>query len=413
MAGLRTGPAFLLNMKKTIALTLIALAGALHADTPHVQVKTAAFSITLPPTNQQVVLEPLRTVTPIGKRQGFTDTTGQITFSNSPAGQYSLRIRGVQDLEIDIPDTSGVIQAIDYVTTPGWVAPAAAVGDAIFRSVPYLWPASQGDADTVLKNDGSGNLSWGQGQGTDLESVTNVVNALNLWTNAGDGIIPADLTQPVAIGEVGAFGRMLYVQAASSGTAIQGNPFAGSGGLQALYWSGSHYGVLGRTRQTAGQGVAVFGASDAAETNTVSYSIAGFMDAGGRANQTNVAVAGSSDANSEVAVGGYFEVANGYSTSTDPNFVSAVLLLDRRDNVVPLIVARANNGSPLFTVDSGGAVTSADYISAGTYVNIVGTTNQVIFGATNTPPSSDVAPTKWISVQVTGDPGVYRLPLYE
>lgn len=42
-----------------------------------------------------------------------------------------------------------------------------------------------------------------------------------------------------------------------------------------------------------------------------------------------------------------------------------------------------------------------------------GTTNQVSFGGTNTPPSSSVAPTKWISVIVAGESGVYRLPLYQ
>lgn len=46
-------------------------------------------------------------------------------------------------------------------------------------------------------------------------------------------------------------------------------------------------------------------------------------------------------------------------------------------------------------------------------VTILGTTNQVVFGATNIAPVSAVAPTKWVSVQVTGDAGVYRLPLYQ
>lgn len=44
---------------------------------------------------------------------------------------------------------------------------------------------------------------------------------------------------------------------------------------------------------------------------------------------------------------------------------------------------------------------------------LAGTTNQVVFGSTNTAPSSSVAPTKWISVQVSGESAVYRVPLYE
>jgi hypothetical protein len=46
-------------------------------------------------------------------------------------------------------------------------------------------------------------------------------------------------------------------------------------------------------------------------------------------------------------------------------------------------------------------------------VTLTGTTNQVTFGATNIPPASAVAPTKWISVQVAGEAVSYRLPLYQ
>jgi hypothetical protein len=74
-----------------------------------------------------------------------------------------------------------------------------------------------------------------------------------------------------------------------------------------------------------------------------------------------------------------------------------------------------------FKVSFGGTLGTADRFTLTTNgnatitgnVTVLGTTNQVIFGSTNTAPVSVVAPTKWISVQVTGDAGVYRLPLYE
>lgn len=45
---------------------------------------------------------------------------------------------------------------------------------------------------------------------------------------------------------------------------------------------------------------------------------------------------------------------------------------------------------------------------------LYGTTNQVIFGGTNTAPAgSATTPSKWISVQVQGETVVYRLPLYQ
>lgn len=46
-------------------------------------------------------------------------------------------------------------------------------------------------------------------------------------------------------------------------------------------------------------------------------------------------------------------------------------------------------------------------------VTIFGTTNQLVFGATNIAPVSTVVPTHWISVQVSGNATVFRLPLYQ
>jgi len=43
-------------------------------------------------------------------------------------------------------------------------------------------------------------------------------------------------------------------------------------------------------------------------------------------------------------------------------------------------------------------------------LTVAGTTNQIIFGATNTPPTSTNL-VKWVSVQVAGDTNVYRLGL--
>ncbi len=85
--------------------------------------------------------------------------------------------------------------------------------------------------------------------------------------------------------------------------------------------------------------------------------------------------------------------------------------------VLPNIAA----GSLLYN-DSGTEVAAATlggghHLSAGllSHTNLVvaNTTNQIVFGATNIPPASAVAPTKWISVQVAGESTVYRLPLYQ
>lgn len=120
---------------------------------------------------------------------------------------------------------------------------------------------------------------------------------------------------------------------------------------------------------------------------------------------TNVAVAGAAQANriSGTYVGGYFETTTGYSSS-NPRYESAVLLADNRDSALPLLVCRSNQVTVAKVEASGRLIIPA--------LVIVGSTNQVIFGGTSPGPLSGT-PTKWISVQVQGDPASYRIPLYQ
>jgi len=77
------------------------------------------------------------------------------------------------------------------------------------------------------------------------------------------------------------------------------------------------------------------------------------------------------------------------------------------------IVLRSGIGTA--QIDLGNTFTVfADGRIWGLRLQVTGTTNQVIFGATNSAPVSAAAPTKWVSVQVTGEPTkIYRIPLYE
>jgi hypothetical protein len=77
----------------------------------------------------------------------------------------------------------------------------------------------------------------------------------------------------------------------------------------------------------------------------------------------------------------------------------------------PILISGTNAAvAGLVTAD---AVTSTNIVTGKKFVLTGTSTNHITFGATNTAPSSAVAPTKWISVTVTGDAGVYRIPLYE
>lgn len=75
-------------------------------------------------------------------------------------------------------------------------------------------------------------------------------------------------------------------------------------------------------------------------------------------------------------------------------------------------------GTNKFTVSASGVTTNYSNfyalgpVTAPTYT-VVGTTNQIIFGATNIAPASAIVPTHWISVQVSGNSAVFRLPLYQ
>jgi hypothetical protein len=67
--------------------------------------------------------------------------------------------------------------------------------------------------------------------------------------------------------------------------------------------------------------------------------------------------------------------------------------------------ATGNQG--IFTSDGAGNITWS--------INVVvaGTTNQIVFGATNLPPAVPVTVVKWVSVQVQGEAAAYRIPLYQ
>jgi hypothetical protein len=52
-------------------------------------------------------------------------------------------------------------------------------------------------------------------------------------------------------------------------------------------------------------------------------------------------------------------------------------------------------------------------VSTANTFTIVGTTNQVKFGATNSPPANTSNIVDWVSVQVEGRTNAYRTPLYE
>jgi hypothetical protein len=114
------------GMKRAAGLVMLfALGFSAFAATPNVQVKIQHFSATAPLDDQPVRLEAMSVAAPVAVQRGFTDENGQITFNSMPAGRYKLFLFHTPELEINIPDTSGTIQASSYVTTEGWIIATA------------------------------------------------------------------------------------------------------------------------------------------------------------------------------------------------------------------------------------------------------------------------------------------------
>jgi hypothetical protein len=133
-------------------------------------------------------------------------------------------------------------------------------------------------------------------------------------------------------------------------------PQAPPGGAKAIYWGGTSVALAGEGGASSGESVGVLGVTDFSANDVLNYGVVGLTPVAGKSGQTNVAVAGSTDQASSIAVGGYFEIASGYINRTNPVFESSVLLLDNRDSGLPLITARTNNGTTVFKLNADGSL---------------------------------------------------------
>lgn len=98
-----------------------------------------------------------------------------------------------------------------------------------------------------------------------------------------------------------------------------------------------------------------------------------------------------------------------YHTYTDSsNYQRGALKTDSTS----VIVSAETLGSGADNIDVVLAPAGTGSVKAPVYT-ITGTTNQVIFGATNSAPSDTATIVRWISVQVAGESEAYRTPLYK
>lgn len=150
---------------KTKILTLLTFLSAtvlLLAATPTITVTLSEFTLDYSGAGYVVRLTPTTAGT---AARTLTDSSGVATFSEVTPGIYNLSIEGVgvQTIQITVPSSSDTLAA-SGLAKPPWTAPgpsAVISPNSTFRGVPYLWPSTQGAANSALLNNGSGVLSWG------------------------------------------------------------------------------------------------------------------------------------------------------------------------------------------------------------------------------------------------------------
>ena len=203
-----------LKSQRRAAAIILALAclltHAASAATPDVTVTLSDFTADHNGADFVVRITPTAATGGTAQRQ-LTDANGLATFTAVAPGVYSLTIEnaGVPSLEIRVPDTA-VSTAASGIVISEWTAPGPASSPASpwFRTIPYLWPGTQGAASTVLKNDGSGNLTWGTAapasgidaadisagdvSNTEFDYLNGVTSALQTQLSAKPNINPTD-----------------------------------------------------------------------------------------------------------------------------------------------------------------------------------------------------------------------------
>jgi len=195
------------------------------------------------------------------------------------------------------------------------------------------------------------------------------------------------------------------------------NFVAASNAASAMYYNQGSYSLVGDCYPPdwTSEGIGVFGVGEGA--THLQIGVAGFTDAGYNGGtlvgQTNVGVMGSPGRNgtSTIAVGGYFEIGQGYSTPSEPLFIPSCLLLDNRSSGFPLLIGRTNNGTFHSFAFYGDHTTNATPLDVAQQLGLYSGTNYINFSATNTPPVDTATIVKWVTVTVQGS--IYRMPLYQ
>ena len=130
------------------------------------------------------------------------------------------------------------------------------IGDLkLLKRVAYSWPSAQGAAQTVLTNDGAGNLGWG--------AVIGTGGGDSVWTNDGTRIRPSALNSGRYIYNVGGYNTGIGVTNANNGyTPTAQNAFTSLHNVQDGDNQGNQFRIVVQQDTNAIQNARIIGAAN-------------------------------------------------------------------------------------------------------------------------------------------------------
>ena len=330
---------------------------------PNVTVTVSDFTLDYAPDGKTVTLMPASGGSTFS---GTSDADGVVNFLRVTPGQYTLSISGIglDPLTLQVPNSTNDLSASNLVVS-AWTPPSGA---------PYAGATANLRAWSLLPTSAKQDVIWAS-DGTfiyEQESIPVRVKYDVYATN--------ELTYGLRVTVSAAEG--LTNSAGYSGVTVANNIPGLLTTEGATYYGGNgNFGISAET-----------GSSSSGLTNSA---IVVSAYAGGREglaigvlaesdpsvnSQTNIALVANvvDEGKSGPMIAGYFEL--GSDGNTDPALAtSAVLLLDNRARPdLPLIVARTNNGTTVFSVAGSGLASSV----AG-------------FGSTDTTAAVNITATGW------------------
>lgn len=373
------------NVFRLLSLLLcFSLRAAVGLQSPAVQVVVSDFTLDYDPASRAVTLSAHSGATPLS---GTSDANGSVVFSPVTPGLYQLNIVGVglPQFTLRVPNQTGTVQAKNIVISD-WTPPTAATYAPASPTLRALGTRLS-IVDGALLLDGSpiggGDTVW-----TNDATIHPLDPTFPVKFSAPYGGISVGSNTPAA-----AFGRLFYYL----GDVDLGDPATTDISVEVTASSVSGSDVYFQNTADidleSGQFQTKILHSATDGTNVWDFTV----DIG-----TTTSFPSGPRAKLELTG----QAANGDSGNFKADILadagSAAMVLNTAiAHTSGNLVEVKNKDSAKFSVSHAGAITLA------------GTTNQIIFGATNSLPADTNAIVTWISVQVTGLTNQFRLPLYQ